>query len=156
MAEKKKATKNKETITFQDNGKEYTAKKGEPIFDKPTEADKLELEELKKVNEKRQNKEQALKDYFRVLCNFRRWRQMTLDLSDAIDNYATLPYIPLHPDTGIKLSRDYLIQLHTEHILELRILGAQVQKCETDLKITWDLTEDDIAKEWSKWFGNEE
>jgi hypothetical protein len=118
------------------------------------------------LNEKRQNKEMAIKDYFTWLVTWRRHRQELFDADYTIEAHSwdksyeyvqgedktTRLYSDLRRENGTYISKDTLVALRQELYITLRIEGAKVQHLRKQLEVDFGVSDEDLEKTWNKWF----
>lgn len=150
--------------------KEVEVEKGKPTFVKPEdgEVDKIIGDQL---NAKRENKLQAMKNYFRNLVLYKKNKSLQQDIErtieseigklgahnsgvneDALLSEAEYLTSQVHPDFGVPMSVKTLKQMAVEFHIELRIQGRSIEEQKVQLLKDFGVDEDELATAWTEWF----
>ena len=112
------------------------------------------------VNEKKQNKEQALLVYFQRINLYRFHKQEHEEFVNlfeqsvkADESEVVFSDAPISPETGLKYSTKMLALKCQELHMALRIEARKIEQLKVDLLKDFGVDDNKLEDEWTEWFG---
>jgi hypothetical protein len=133
------------TAVDMEEAKKLKATKPEAKFAPMTEDDYKKIDKL--LNDKKQNRIQAIKQYFQTLLV-----KKQMDLFQKRFEEAVEAGVEIKDDYGLVRSKEELKIEAMRNYIQLKFINSELVAMLDDFKTTWGMNEDSLDKCWQEWF----